>query len=309
MFSCCTRPEVDENQEEEKSMRKIFSLRRQKKSKTSRSKRSSATMKPDANSKKTMSKRDQAEAFSSRMPKGPDFNTKLNDIVYKASIDEVDKDALRLIRRITLERKSKGQLEDKISFSEVDKLVPEEVKGDTSRESIYLFILFLNQLLEYFEEPSIANTLRDKIMDEFNNNAAVSVASLIETIGGDQTRTALLVKCLNQSVAITGHTHIKCNVCGLPTKDFPGERGWRITVTLAEYVQVKHTRRETNVDILRAGDDWEIEFDVAITFDSQMKEITNTKLVLTELEFIQVTGDDFKAYLTEKFGTGNLVIC
>lgn len=255
-------------------------------------------------------KRTKAEEIAAMFPVSPIFADKLNEVVYQSPITEVDKDALRLIRRVSLEKKKNGQVEEKIVFSDIDGLVPEEMRGEVQKESGYLFLVFLEHLLDHFEAEDIATEYKSKMHEVFNNSNFISVTQLLEAIGGDQTRTALVVRCLNQAVAITGHTHIKCNVCGLPTKDLPGERGWRINVVLAEYVQVTHTRREVNVDMFERGkDQWQLEFDVRLTFEKQMSEMTNSSLVITDLQIINIIGEDFENYLKEKFGAGDLVIC
>eukprot|EP01003_Olkasia_polycarbonata_P003923 NODE_279_length_1052_cov_83.477567_g237_i0.p1 GENE.NODE_279_length_1052_cov_83.477567_g237_i0~~NODE_279_length_1052_cov_83.477567_g237_i0.p1 ORF type:complete len:298 (-),score=44.61 NODE_279_length_1052_cov_83.477567_g237_i0:24-917(-) len=256
--------------------------------------------------KQPITKRAKAELMLKKMPKVGDFPTAMNQIVYKSPIDQAAKDVLRLIRRVTLVKQSITKKESDINFSK-DDVLPENLHTEeSSTQSLYLFMVFVGHLLDHFEQDTGKETKQK--LDELFKAGDLKVADILSLIGAES-KTGVAIKCLNQAVVITGHTHIKCNVCPLPTRDLPGDQGWQILVTLNDYIQVKHTKREQNVQFPGDKDSWEVQFDVSLTFDRQMKEITNSSLAVTSLNVEDVKDQDFKEYLEEKFGNGDLLIC
>lgn len=291
--------------------------------------------KPGAPGHKTM-----AEMIISKMPAPPDLTSMLNTIVYVQPFSEVNKDILRLIRRVSVLQRTPGE-EDRLIVPANEELPAAVVNSE--KEGVYIVMLLMNTLLTFFEEEQVAEDLMGKMNDlymswlkstaqqegpeernegeEGNEGEEVqeeqeeiedkfTVLDLIDAIGGDKTRTALAVRCIHQSVAICGHTHIKYNVCPFMTKDVRGNSGWQVVITLAEYVQVKHTRRESSIESPRdSRNHWEMQFDVHMTFDRNMTEITATKLTVTDLFLSETMDEKLADYLEEKYNKGNLVVC
>lgn len=309
-------------------MKRIFSLRRKKprnnrlrQSRKQQSHNQEIVIKRPASSATTMSPRqmmglgkpsDMAEALLLKMPPVGDFHKTLNSTVYEKSFEEANKDVLRLIRRVTIVKKNKGFDEQVINFNEgtQDIEIPDDIRNDGNLERVYLFMKFLSLLLEYFETDEIAQNLNNKMNNIFQDDRQnFTVLNLIEAIGGQSSRAALVAKCLGQSVAISGHLQIKSRVCAIPTKDVAGDNGWRIRVTLAEYVQIKHSRREVGAKVPGISTcEWEMEYDVHLTFDKNMTEITAANLSITDLVIPDEAEQDLKEYLGKKFGYGSLVI-
>lgn len=319
MFSNCYSSKNQQNnsttqkEQNQNSMKTFFSLKRGKKNK-SRTKRSSGNTKADVvkvEKSKTRKEIDQAEIMlKSIMAPTKTFEEALTGIVFEKSFDEAEKDVLRLIRKLVVEKKTKGNIEKRISFKEAEELVPEEVRNDKSdnqlRESCYLLMIFLQMLVDHFEEETIATEYKAKMLDLFNETTSnLTVDKFISIVGGVTSRSALVIKCLVQSVAITGHTHLFLNVCPLRVTDMSNHpRGWMVNVTLAESIQVTHVRRERGGNKL-----WQREFTVTMTFDREMTEIVQSQLAIIDLTFEEELEDEMKEYLNEKFGNGNIVIC
>lgn len=68
------------------------------------------------------------------------------------------------------------------------------------------------------------------------------------------------------------------------TKDIKSEDGWQVLITLADFIQVKHARREQSID--ERGDvknHWEFDWDVTMTFDNEMSELNDSRLTITKV--------------------------
>lgn len=288
-----------------------------------------------------------ANLMFSKIPKPKNLTMMLNEIVYVKPFSEVNKDILRLIRRVSISKKktnhqTQTREEEIIRLSVID--LPKEVK-ETEKETVYLTMILMQNLVQFFEPKEKAKKsiksmediyqtwvrqtrssataaasadgeeLREEVVDgggagdmEFEDY--FTVLNLVEAIGGDRSETALGLRCIHQSVAISGHMHIKSTVCPFMTKDVRGETGWQVVLTLAEYVQVKHTRREGSVESSSdRRNHWEMEYDVHLTFDKNMSEITRTKLTITDLELSDTMDGELSKYLKEKLSDGDLVVC
>lgn len=305
--SCCGQRSVNQevNPEEPENCMKRYFFRR---SPRSRTKRRSGTGKKGENTRRnvnTLTRKEEALATLKKMPAAPDLTVEMNKIIYQSPFSSVEHDVLRLIRRVTVEKRNKGNLVHEISLAKEENDVPDELTEHNDR-SCYLLKVLLSLLVDHFENEETASDY-NSALEAVINSGDISVLNLINAVGGGESMSARVVRCLHQGVVITGVTFIKCSVCPLATKDMAqNATGWGIKITLDDYIQVRQTRRE--VSALKKDGLWEIEFDISLTFPRQMTELTSVKLNMTDLDVSQVTDAELKEYLQEAFGNGNLVL-
>lgn len=305
----CFKSQVDSEEVQEEipsgCMRKYF-IRRGPRSRT---KRSSRRGKKNGDEKKrnlnTLTRKEEILAMLRKMPKAPDLKEEMDKIVYHTPFSSVEHDILRLVRRIIVESRKNGTGVSEVSLSEESTKIPETLTDHLDR-SCYLLKILLSLLVDHFEDEAVAVEYNEA-MDKVFEGGEITVKALIDACGGEESKSAKVVKCLHQGVVITGVTYIKCQVCPLPTKDMAQTAsGWGIKITLDDNIQVKQTRREVNV--LKTDGDWEIQWDISLTFDRNMSELTNVRLTLTDLDTSQVTDNEIKQYLKEVFKEGELVM-
>ncbi|GBG28816.1 Hypothetical Protein FCC1311_050372 [Hondaea fermentalgiana] len=111
------------------------------------------------------------------------------------------------------------------------------------------------------------------------------VRQIIEAVGVDSKVTKVL-KCIHQNVVLQSTVAIKEKLTmQFPTKDVRSSDGWRITITLSKgFAQVRHTRREQSIDSFgNIENHWEFEWELRMTFDQQMQNMTAAQLRVTRL--------------------------
>ena len=198
-----------------------------------------------------------------------------------------------------------------------DENIPNIIKQHPERnhyEKVFLVMALLKLMTKHFEEDVEAKEEGfDKLLKDCENDPkSFTVEKVVEIIGGDESKEARVLRCLDQAIAISGHLHIKDKVCPFLTKDVSSADGWKVLVTLEKdgFVQVCHTRREESIDLSPSKTDfWEIEYQVYMTFDELMEQVTPTKLLVTGFKVGDNINEDLAKYLTQRFNNGKLLVC
>eukprot|EP00924_Labyrinthula_sp_SR-Ha-C_P002003 augustus_masked-scaffold_30-processed-gene-3.16-mRNA-1 protein AED:1.00 eAED:1.00 QI:0/-1/0/0/-1/1/1/0/287 len=257
----------------------------------------------------------QAEILKAQIPDPKPLTDLLSDIIFVKDFRKTNKDILRLIRRVSIYNRETDQT------IKLDKQkLPDILDGKPEKQGVYLVLILMKELISFFEGDAAEDLIAklddcfqqwklDTVLNEEEKQEEdeFTVLKLVELVGGDKTKTVLGLRCIDQSIAISGHMHIKSKVAPDFTKDMPGTEGWQVLFTLADYVQVKHTRREKNA-MPPKSNDWSVEYSVHMTFDLNMSEITRSSLRITDLYLAEQMDPEYKVYLEERFNKGDLVV-
>lgn len=120
-----------------------------------------------------------------------------------------------------------------------------------------------------------------------SSDAEALCKKMMEAVGTEETSAAIrALKMVHQD--IVGHCtyQLKEHITSrFMTKDVRTPEGWRIAIKVGkDYVQISHTRREQSID---AGGDktnhWEFEWELRSVFDTQVKEMRQAQLRVTDL--------------------------
>ncbi|KAL6072742.1 DUF3305 domain-containing protein [Balamuthia mandrillaris] len=125
---------------------------------------------------------------------------------------------------------------------------------------------------------------------------------------GSETRSAKLFKAINQSILFAGAYLIKLRVTKeLMTKDVRAKEGWRVHVLLApNAIVVTHVRREMSIGGPQKDDSFWFEWELSITFDTQMTGIEAVWLRIVDLQFGDACSQANKERINQRFCNGQL---
>mmetsp|Transcript_1095 Transcript_1095/g.1292 ORF Transcript_1095/g.1292 Transcript_1095/m.1292 type:complete len:455 (-) Transcript_1095:295-1659(-) len=211
-------------------------------------------------------------------------------------------DLPRLIDRVTVQNGRKDILVDPWAYEfssrkktavyigNVTKTIAEVLEDDDDAENVV----------------DTVDSLLDELPDDTESDLVSFCTSLVEAVGEDS-RAAKIFQCFNQAVIAKCSLVLRQVILGKHfTKDVRGPNGWRILITVGDYVQVRHTRREQS---LTQGDNhWEFEWEVSLTFDREMKELTNTRLLITKLELSDTMDKALEEEIASMMQNGSLMV-
>lgn len=221
----------------------------------------------------------------------------------------VYKDLHRLINRVSVITRKPGEREVLHKPYETEN----EALADVSSETKSI-VNFLSHLIRFFEEEEIAESLVEEITEcaqrGHEDGDSVGLLKEMVMIMGHDSRAARILKFINQSVILQGTFELKSTLTkSLVTKDVRGDEGWQICVTLAEFVQIKHVRKEQSVELgAQKHNHWGFEWEIRLTCDKNMMALTAANLRITDLTL----GDEMDEALAENlrttFGNGKLIV-
>eukprot|EP00511_Aplanochytrium_stocchinoi_P000203 CAMPEP_0204823018 /NCGR_PEP_ID=MMETSP1346-20131115/1187_1 /ASSEMBLY_ACC=CAM_ASM_000771 /TAXON_ID=215587 /ORGANISM="Aplanochytrium stocchinoi, Strain GSBS06" /LENGTH=305 /DNA_ID=CAMNT_0051949541 /DNA_START=473 /DNA_END=1390 /DNA_ORIENTATION=- len=220
------------------------------------------------------------------------------------------KDLGRLISRLSLLLRIPGQ-----GDVVLNPIKSERTAGLSGGEAeIVAIVSLLSTLLKFFEEKHIAESfvrqlkeVRERYGEVENRHLVKEMVALI----GTDSRSARVLKCINQSIVLQGTFEMKSTLTKtVTTKDVREEDGWLIVVTLAEFVQVKHTRKEhcTYATRNEPHNRWDIEWEVRLTFDRNMEDLTAAQLRITNLHLGDAMDEEVAEHVRMTFGNGKLIV-
>mmetsp|Transcript_6120 Transcript_6120/g.7037 ORF Transcript_6120/g.7037 Transcript_6120/m.7037 type:complete len:316 (+) Transcript_6120:392-1339(+) len=221
------------------------------------------------------------------------------------------KDLGRLISRVQLVKRLQGQGETVHIPSRMPSTV--NLEGSESAE-VSGIVNMINILLNYFEEEAVASSLIEKLKNMVEEKSGEQTARLVQEmimLIGPESRTAAVLKCINQSIVLQGTYEMKNTLTRtVQTKDVRTEDGWQIAITLAEFVQVKHTRKEHCSELAKhePHNCWDIEWEVRLTFDRDMDDLTAAQLRITNLHLGNDMDSDTAEDIRLLFGNGKLIV-
>ena len=191
----------------------------------------------------------------------------------------VNTDVPRLIRRVTMIGRDR-----EILFS-----AKAENVGKGNIPTATLIVLMVKKLAEILESDEKADSIAqesDRLFEKVTEQMDLQdwMKDLLNAVGTDS-KTVKVVKCINQNVVLQGVWKLKVGVTkNFMTRDVKTEDGWQIIITLADYIQVKHARREQSVDLHGdTNNHWEFDWDISMTFDGEMKELSDSRLTITKV--------------------------
>ena len=189
------------------------------------------------------------------------------------------KDLPRLVRRVKVQGPNAASIFDAQSQG----LPPGNAP---TAQLIILLVKALAQELEDDEQTDrvmkesddlLASVTEETELQDFTEKVCAAI--------GKESKTVKILKCIHQNVVLQATWKLKMTVTQeFMTKDVKGAEGWQILITLAEYNQVKHIRREQSIDI--NGDSknhWEFSWEISQTFDKELTSLTDTRLSVTEV--------------------------
>lgn len=162
-------------------------------------------------------------------------------------------------------------------------------------------IAVLLEFLEPDEDERLAvmgevHEIQDSVVE--GSDLQLVVRQIIVAVGVDSKVTKVL-KCIHQNVVLQSTVAIKEKLTmEFPTKDVRNADGWRIAITLSKgFAQVRHTRREQSIDMFgNTENHWEFEWELRMTFDQQMQNMTAAQLRVTRL----ILSEDMDPGLVER---------
>ncbi|KAJ1343825.1 hypothetical protein BSLG_001636 [Batrachochytrium salamandrivorans] len=148
----------------------------------------------------------------------------------------------------------------------------QQQQSDSSTLSGVTATQLLVDVAARLEHPSVVKALLEAIATNpdlaLGNSAAIKF--LIESVLTQQSRTARLVRAINQSVVITGTWYLHQNLlapAGVQVKDVRGAEGWRVLLDFHKdkAMYVTHVRREQSLP--SSTDAFELEWSIHLSFD------------------------------------------
>mmetsp|Transcript_16986 Transcript_16986/g.19219 ORF Transcript_16986/g.19219 Transcript_16986/m.19219 type:complete len:391 (+) Transcript_16986:206-1378(+) len=234
----------------------------------------------------------------------PDVLTTMTEMWTKNVFDTAAiKDVPRLIDRVCVKT---GKDEILLQASDHD---------FSTRKKVAIYIGKVTKAIaENLEEEEDADAVAeavDALLSEMSDDSESDQTDFVEklfTAIGEDSRTVKVFKCIHQSVIAQAIFVISKGILGNKHffKDVRGPEGWRIMITLDDYVQVCHTRREQS--IFSGDNHWEFEWEVILSFDKAMKEMTGARLLITDLELSDTMDELMASELSNLMQNGNLFI-
>ena len=189
------------------------------------------------------------------------------------------KDLPRLVRRVRVRGVNKTPIFNAKSEAKPPGNVP-------TAELMAMLVKKISEVLESDEKRDSVHKATDELLAGVTEETELTdfAETLCSQVGKDS-KTVKVLKCIHQNVVLQATWKLKMTVTSeFMTKDVKGDEGWQILITLAEFAQVKHIRREQSIDF--NGDSknhWEFSWEVSMTFDKELDVLTDTRLSVTEV--------------------------
>lgn len=214
------------------------------------------------------------------------------------------KDLPRLVRRV----KVKGAASSSIFDAQSEGLPPGNV---ATAQLIVMLLKKASEVLETDETTDSIHKSLDELLTKVTEDTELhDFTEQVCAAAGKDSKTMRIIKCIHQNVVLQATWKLKTTVTqDFMTKDVKGAEGWQILITLAEYNQIKHIRREQSIDM--DGDSknhWEFSWEVSMTFDKEMRSMTDTRLSVTELALNDEIDSKLESKVRERFADGEIII-
>ncbi|KYR02889.1 hypothetical protein DLAC_00365 [Tieghemostelium lacteum] len=200
---------------------------------------------------------------------------------------------------------------------EVDKLeIQPDENNDTKTWKRVKTVLF--QLSEIFESKETYQ----RVVKTFENykqptDYELHLGSLFKECFGDsdqmeQSKVVKILKLVHQNIIYVGCFEIKVKVPFLlthMTKDMRGPNGWQISIFEGkDTVTVTHSRQEESLPTAPPDQQFQLEWQLHITLNKDLSEITSVTLKIVNLSFKETTSQQFKDEINRKLCSGNLFV-
>lgn len=139
---------------------------------------------------------------------------------------------------------------------------------------------------------------------------------LFEAIGADS-KILRVLRCVHQSLVLKPYGILRTQVIkDKLTKDVRSENGWQIIITVASegFIQVVHLRKEQSIDMPtlnqkeKEKNHWEFDWEVCMTFDKDMEDMTQSRLSITNLTLSEGMDPDLEKELRDMMQNGDLIV-
>eukprot|EP01087_Luapelamoeba_hula_P016121 TRINITY_DN4926_c0_g1_i2.p1 TRINITY_DN4926_c0_g1~~TRINITY_DN4926_c0_g1_i2.p1 ORF type:complete len:499 (+),score=90.22 TRINITY_DN4926_c0_g1_i2:130-1626(+) len=179
-------------------------------------------------------------------------------------------------------------------------------------DALHHLVMTIAQELETEETQERIEAVFSSLRDAKNLDAmdmSLVTKDIIEKGIGTETRTAMVLKGINQNMIFFGAYELKTKVTKqLMTKDVRSKDGWTIHVLLApNVIVVTHTKREMALTSASTQDaQFTFEWQLTSVFHPGMNRLEAVWLRITKLEFTPETSEDHKRTLSQVFCNGQL---
>lgn len=222
--------------------------------------------------------------------------------VWSKDVATPSKDIPRLVNRVTVKKGGVVVLSPELQDS---------VNRTSTAEQIVALVKVLSEHLESEEDAEAAGAKAEALLTDVSDEADLShfTENVLETIGVES-KCCKVLKCISQSIISQARIVLQQAVLhNLMTKDVRSQDGWTVEITLADYVQVRHKKRGQSMELTGNHDNhWEYTWEYALSFDKELREMTDVRLRITNLELSDSMDDNLAKKLTDIMQGGNLMI-
>jgi len=253
--------------------------------------------------------------------------------IWKESLEElpVYKDLPRLAGRITVESvKSINDLKlqelehsppslrlskdmEEFGKFKIDK-IEEPTRIETTDEKVWNSVKsVVCKLADLFETPVKAKSIKDAFnIAKPSSDYQLTLPGLFEScMDIENSNVIKILKLIHQNIIYIGTYELKTKVPFLMTymtKDVRGAEGWRINVFSKDTVSVTHTKREESLATAPKDQQFYLEWQLHITLNKELTEITHSSLKITDLQFKEGINPQFKQEIKRHLCSGNLYV-
>lgn len=257
-------------------------------------------------------KEDNDEGDANYPPTQPPLYPQLRDSWLVVKPSHIAKDLHRLIYRITV--KTSG-----INNTLMEPPPLDERKGGATaaKAVIGLIKLLAHRLLEEEESVKIAALCDKKVVTVDEKTDLYNFNNDLFMLMGENNAVVRVLRCVHQSMVLKPYGILRTVMLkNKLTKDVRGDQGWQIEITVAHegFVQVIHRRREQSIDRPTKNqpqaklNHWEYKWEVSMTFDRHMKDMTASRLSITDLILDESMDPDLEKELRETLQDGNITV-
>ncbi|KAF2071983.1 hypothetical protein CYY_006696 [Polysphondylium violaceum] len=256
--------------------------------------------------------------------------------VWNEKIDElpVYKDLPRLAGRITIEsakslneikllelennppslRLSKDMQEiGKFKIDKLEEITPISSNSSADEKVWHNVQSVVCKLADIFETPDKAQIIKNAFnTSKPSSDYQLTLPSLFEScMDVENSKVVKILKLIHQNIIYIGTYELKTKVPFLMTymtKDVRGAEGWRINVFSKDTVSVTHTKREESLATAPSDKQFWLEWQLHVTLNKELTEITHSSLKITDLQFKQGINPQFKEEIKRNLCSGNLYV-
>lgn len=242
----------------------------------------------------------------------PPLYPQLRDSWLAVKSDSLAKDIHRLIYRITVKTSGINNI--------LSKPVPQ---GE--RHGIYnqakavcdLIILLSKRMLPKEEADEIVKLCTENLTTVSEKTDLLTFNRELFNEMGEDHKVVKVLKCIHQSMVLKPYGILRTMIIkNKLTKDVRGDEGWQIEITVAHegFIQVIHKRKEQSFDVATKNqrdakqNHWEYKWEVSMTFDKEMKDMTQSRLSVTDLVLNVGMDPLLEKELKEMMQDGNLIV-